>query len=144
MSDISRLCLQINTMKFNANWEITNTYENFQTVWSQFFSDKLIFIYIWSDSNIYWFISIQICCQRIQMKSYSVTICNIRSTIRWAIAKLISNYSRYLILIQSEFSRNTKYHFGQIENVFFLPKSFFFVSEKNKNRRGIVFVTRKS
>ncbi len=65
--------VQINMVKYNANWEITNTYENLQIVWSQFFTDKLKFIYIWSNSNIYWFIGIQIWCQQTQMKSYSVT-----------------------------------------------------------------------
>ena len=35
--------LQINTVKYDAKWEITNTYENLQIVWSQFFTDKLIF-----------------------------------------------------------------------------------------------------
>jgi hypothetical protein len=33
----------------------------------------LLFIYIPSTSNIYWFIGIQIHCQRIQTNSYSVT-----------------------------------------------------------------------
>ena len=28
--------LQINTVKYDADWEITNTYENLQIVWSQF------------------------------------------------------------------------------------------------------------
>ncbi len=37
-----------------------NTYENLQIVQYQFFPDKLIFIYIWSNLNIYWFISIWI------------------------------------------------------------------------------------
>jgi hypothetical protein len=60
-------------VKYDANREITNTYDNLQIVQSQFFTDKLVFIYIWSNSNIYWFISIQIHCQRIQTKSYSVT-----------------------------------------------------------------------
>jgi hypothetical protein len=52
--------LQINTIKYDTDWEITNTYENLQIVWSQFFTDKLIFIYIRYNSNIYWFIGIQI------------------------------------------------------------------------------------
>jgi hypothetical protein len=47
--------------------------EKLQIVQSQFFTDKLVFVYIWYNSNIYWFISIQIQCQLIQMKSYSVT-----------------------------------------------------------------------
>jgi hypothetical protein len=41
---------------------------------SQFFTDKPIFIYIRANSNIYWFIGIWICCQRIQTKSYSFTL----------------------------------------------------------------------
>ncbi len=65
--------LQINLVKYDADWEIMNTYENLQIVWSQFFTDMLLFIYIQCASNIYWFIGIQICCQRIQTNSYSVT-----------------------------------------------------------------------
>jgi len=38
--------LQINMVKYNADREITNTYENLHIVQSQFFTDKLIFIYI--------------------------------------------------------------------------------------------------
>ena len=68
-------------VKYYADWEITNNYENLQMVWSQFFTDKLLFIYIWSNLNIYWFISIQIWCKWTQMKSYSVTF----------------NYSLYLV-----------------------------------------------
>jgi len=52
--------LQINMVKYDADQEIMNTYENLQIVQSQFFTDKLIFIEIWYNSNIYWFISIQI------------------------------------------------------------------------------------
>jgi hypothetical protein len=52
--------LQINTIKYDTDREITNTFENLQIVQSQFFTDKLIFIYIWYNSNIYWFIGIQI------------------------------------------------------------------------------------
>jgi hypothetical protein len=52
--------LQINTVKYDTEREITNTYENLQIVRSQFFTNKLIFIYNRYNSNIYWFISIQI------------------------------------------------------------------------------------
>ncbi len=79
-------------VKFDTKWEITNTYENLQIVWSQFFTDKLIFIYIWSNFNISWFISIWICCQWIQTKSSLFTfdsIRNIRSPIWQAIMKVI-------------------------------------------------------
>ncbi len=67
------MCLQINTIKYNAKQEITNIYENFQIVWSQFCTDFLLFVYIRSTSNIYLFISIRIHCQRIQTNSFSVT-----------------------------------------------------------------------
>ncbi len=58
-----------------------NIYENLQINWSQFFTNMLLFIYIWSPSNIYWFIGIRICCQWIQMNSHSITF----------------NYSQYLV-----------------------------------------------
>jgi hypothetical protein len=50
-----------------------NIYENLEVVRSQFFTDMLLFIYIWSTSNIDWFISIWIRSQRIQTNSYLVT-----------------------------------------------------------------------
>ncbi len=46
--------------KYNTDREITNTYKNLQIVQTQFFTDKLIFIYIGYNLNIYWFIGIQI------------------------------------------------------------------------------------
>ncbi len=46
--------LQINTVKYDTDGEIANTYENLQIVPSQFFTDKLIFIYIRYNLNIYW------------------------------------------------------------------------------------------
>ncbi len=52
--------LQINTVKYDTDREIMNTYENLQIVQSQFFTDKLIFVYIQYNSNIYWFIRIRI------------------------------------------------------------------------------------
>ncbi len=45
-------------VKYDTNQEIKNTYENVQIIQAQFFTDKLLFIYIWSYSNIYWFIGI--------------------------------------------------------------------------------------
>ncbi len=65
--------LQINTVKYNAEQEITNIYENLKIIQSQFFTDLLLFDYIQSTLNIYWFISIQIRWQQIQMNSYLVT-----------------------------------------------------------------------
>jgi hypothetical protein len=41
-------------IKYYDNREIMSTYDNLQIVRSQFFTDKLIFIYIWSNLNIYW------------------------------------------------------------------------------------------
>ncbi len=46
--------LQINMVKYDADREIKNTYENLQIVRSEFYTDKLIFISIWYNSNIYW------------------------------------------------------------------------------------------
>jgi hypothetical protein len=91
-SVILTVYLQINMVKYDANWEITNTYKNLQIVWFQFFTDKLIFIYIWSNSNIYWFIGIQICCHWIQTNWLHLTIRNIWSAIWWAITKVILKY----------------------------------------------------
>ncbi len=48
------------TNKYDTDREIMNTYENLQIVWTQFFTDKLIFIYIRYNLNIYWFICIRI------------------------------------------------------------------------------------
>ncbi len=47
-------------VKYNTDREIMNTYENLQIVWTQFFTDKLIFVYIQYNSNIYGFIGIWI------------------------------------------------------------------------------------
>jgi hypothetical protein len=58
MSDHYTEYLQINMVKYNADWEITIIYENVQIVWSHFFTDLLLFVYIRSTSNIYWFIGI--------------------------------------------------------------------------------------
>ncbi len=65
--------LQINTVKYYADQEIMNIYENLQIVLSQFFTDMIQFVYIQSTLNIYWFIGIRIRCQRIQTNSYWVT-----------------------------------------------------------------------
>ncbi len=59
-------------IRIGINYSVLNK-TNFQIVRSQLFTDMLLLIYIWSTSNIYWFICIQICCQQIQTNSYSVT-----------------------------------------------------------------------
>ena len=81
---------QTTKVKYNADREITNIYENLQIVQSHFFTDIVLFINIRSTSNIYWFIGIQIRCQQIQTNSYSVTfdIRTIRSGIRWTNPKV--------------------------------------------------------
>ncbi len=73
MSDQQTVFLQINTVKYDVDREITNIYENLQIVQSHFFTDIVLFITIRSTSNIYWFIGIWICCQRIQMNNYLFT-----------------------------------------------------------------------
>ncbi len=47
-------------VKYDADWEITITYKNLQIVWSHYFTDMLILIYIWYNWNIFLFISIQV------------------------------------------------------------------------------------
>jgi hypothetical protein len=70
-------------VKYDADQEITNIYENLQIVQSHFFTDMLLFVNIPSTLNIYWFIGIQICCQRIQQIAIRslLTICDIWSGI---------------------------------------------------------------
>ncbi len=74
LSDHETVYLQINTVKYDADWEITNIYKNLQIVQSQFFTDMLLYVNPRSTSNIYWFISIWIRCQQIPMNSYSDTL----------------------------------------------------------------------
>jgi hypothetical protein len=52
-------------VKYNADSKIMNIYKNLQIVRSKLFTNMLLFVYIRTTSNIYWFISIKICCQRI-------------------------------------------------------------------------------
>ncbi len=47
MSDQSTVYLQINTVKYNADQEIMNIYENLQIVRSHFFTDMLLFGLLW-------------------------------------------------------------------------------------------------
>ncbi len=79
--------LQINTVKYNADREIKNIYENLQIVWSKFFTDMLLFVYIWSTSNIDWFISIRIRCQWIQTNTYLVTFDYLKYLVRYCMNK---------------------------------------------------------
>ncbi len=70
LSDQLTEYLQINAVKYDADPEIMNIYENLQ---SHFLTYMLLFVNIRSTSNIYWFISIRIRCQQIQTNSYSFT-----------------------------------------------------------------------
>ncbi len=64
--------MRINTEKYDADWEITN--ENLEIVRSQFFTNKLILIYIQSNLNIYWFIGIWIRLVWLMENRYSVLL----------------------------------------------------------------------
>jgi hypothetical protein len=64
-----------------------NIYENLQIVCSQFVTDMLLFVYIWSTSNIYWFIGIWICCQQIQTNSYLVTFDYLYYSVRYSMTE---------------------------------------------------------
>ncbi len=72
--------LQINIVKSDADREIMNIYENLHIVRSQFFTDMLLFVYIQSTSNIYWFIGIWI-----QVNSYLVTFDYLYYSVRYLV-----------------------------------------------------------
>jgi hypothetical protein len=78
-------------VKYDANQEITNTYENLQIVQSQFLTDKLIFIYIQSNLNTRWFIGIRFDANEYKWRAIQLhlTIHNFRSPIRWVITNVI-------------------------------------------------------
>jgi hypothetical protein len=44
-------------VKYDADQVIINIYEYLQIVWYQFFTNMQLFVYIRSNSNIYWFIN---------------------------------------------------------------------------------------
>ncbi len=75
-------------------WILKRIYKWF---WSRFFTNKLIFVYIQSNSNIYLFIGIWICCQHKQRAIWlQLTIPNIWSAIQSAITKVILTIRRYI------------------------------------------------
>ncbi len=84
-------------VKYNANWEIMNTYKYLQIVQSQFFTNELIFIYIWSNSNVYWFIGILIHCQRIQKNSYSVTFNYLWYSVSYLMSDNAGNFELFAV-----------------------------------------------
>jgi hypothetical protein len=88
-----------NTVKYDANWEITNTYENLQIVWSQSISKySFIFGLIWISIglSVFGFVANKYKRRAIQLH---LTICNIQSAIWWAIMKVITIH-HYLVLSQ--------------------------------------------
>ncbi len=92
--------LQINTVKYNADWEIMSIYENLQTVWSQF---SLIYLFIFGQLRIsigllvFGFIANEYQRRAIRLL---LTIHIIQSAIRWAILKVILNHSCLLSYMQ--------------------------------------------
>jgi hypothetical protein len=74
-----------------------NTYENLQIVRSHFFTDKLIFIYIQSNSNIYWFIGIWICCQLIPMNSCWVTFDYSQYSVNYSMSNNKGNFKLFAV-----------------------------------------------
>ncbi len=54
------MVLQNNTVKYDADCKITNTYKNLQIFLSQFVTDKQILVWIQNNLNIYWFIGIRV------------------------------------------------------------------------------------
>ncbi len=87
--------LQINTVKYDADWEIMNIYENLQIVRSQFFIDMLlsfVFSLLWISIglSVFGFVASKYKWIAIWLL---LAICNIRSAIRWVITKVILNYS---------------------------------------------------
>jgi hypothetical protein len=83
--------LQINMVKYNANWENTNTYENSQIIWSQLYTDKLILIYIQSNLNIFGLSVFRFVNSEYQQRAIWLHL-TIQSAIRWSITKVILNY----------------------------------------------------
>jgi hypothetical protein len=58
-------------LKYDANQEIMHIYENWQIIWTQFFTHKVIFIYIRSNWNIYLCIGIWIRYQQTQKELFA-------------------------------------------------------------------------
>ncbi len=77
--------LQTNMVKYDADWEIMNIYENLQIVWSQFFSGYYSFIgllQISTSLSVFRFVANEY--KSIAIWSLS-TIHNTWSNIRWTI-----------------------------------------------------------
>ncbi len=86
--------LQINTVRYDADREITNIYENLKIVWSQilpicYYSFIFGLLQISIGLSVFRFTANEYKLIAIQLFS---TICNIQSAIWWAITKVILNY----------------------------------------------------
>ncbi len=104
-------------------------------VWSHFFTDKLIFIYIWPNLNIHWFIIIWICCQQIQMKSYSITFKYSYYSVSYLMSNKEGNFKLFAVTLLaciSGFSQAQKY---QKISAYFIAssqeKKFYNIRHKN-------------
>jgi hypothetical protein len=99
----SHLCLQ--TMSYHSKkFNSTIGNRNYKYLW-QFTNslisvliDKLIFIDIWSNSNIYWFICIRIWCQQIQMKSFSVTFYYLKYSVTYLMSNNEGNLKLFAVI----------------------------------------------
>ncbi len=97
MSDHLTVFLQINTVKYDTDREITKIYENLQIVWTHFLTDMLLFINIQSTLNIYWFISIRIRCQRIQTNNYLFTFDYWWYSVRYSMSDTKGNFKLFAL-----------------------------------------------
>jgi hypothetical protein len=87
--------LQINTVKYDADQEVTNICENLQK-YNPSFSPRCYYLFIFGllqisiGLSVFGFVANEY--KQIAIRLLS-TICNIRSAIQWAIMKVILNYS---------------------------------------------------
>jgi hypothetical protein len=92
MSDQWSVFLQINTIKYDTDWVITNIYKNLQIVRTHFCTNMLLFslLQISIGLSVFGFVANEY--KQITIRSV-LTIRNIWSGIRWAKPKVILNYS---------------------------------------------------
>ncbi len=83
---------QTNTVKYDADHEIMNIYENLQIVRSQFFTDILLFslLQIFIGLSVFWFVAYEY--KQIAIRLL-LTILHIQSAIIWATMKVILKYT---------------------------------------------------
>ncbi len=91
----------------------------------------LLFVYIWSTLNIYWFIGIRNCCQRIQMNSYSVTFDYSQYLVQHSMNNPEGKKKNYLPLLRIYYHHYSSYS-GRNHNTSFSSK---LTNEPNKLER---------